>query len=144
MRLYRQLKRVSIVTVLVQLNIDLWINGWNAHFHTKYQAGHHSPTLTKIQCPPFGIYVENVHFDWFNWCLCTRKHFQLDVDIFRFNLIFTESHDVPPMLCFNMQTDMKFLLQQFLTLNFLQRLPSRERSYWNENLVVVIDISHIS
>ena len=48
-----------------------------------------------------------------------------------FDFMFTEPHDVPPTFCFDAQTDMKFLLQQFL----LQRLLSEERSFCNENLM---------
>ena len=40
----------------------------------------HSPTLRKTYCTPSDIYVENVHFDWFNQYLCTGEHFQSDVN----------------------------------------------------------------
>ena len=69
------------------------------------------PPWEKIQRPPFGIYVENDHFDWLNRCLHTAQHFQSDLNIFRFDFIFTEPHDGPPMFCFNVQTDTRFLLQ---------------------------------
>ena len=89
----------------------------------------HSPTLGKIQLQLFGNYVQNVHFDRFNRCSCTGKHFQSDLDIFRFDfMLLTEPHDVPSTFCFSLHTDMIFLLQQLLTPNFLQRLPSGERS----------------
>ena len=41
--------------------------------------------------------------------------------------MFVKPNDVPPMFCFNVQMDMRFLLQQLLTPNFLQRLPSGDR-----------------
>ena len=57
---------------------------------------------------PSDIYVENVHFDWFNQYLCTGEHFQSDLDIFRFDFMFMKPHYVPPLLCFNVQTDIFF------------------------------------
>ena len=59
---------------------------------------------------PSVIYVENVHFDWFNKYSCTGEHFQSDLDIFQFDLLFVKPHDVPPLLCANMQTEMRFWL----------------------------------
>ena len=56
------------------------------------------------------------------------KHFQADLDIFRFDFMLNEPHDVPPKFCFKMQTEMRFLFQQHLTPNFLQLLPSGEMS----------------
>ena len=61
--------------------------------------------------------MENVHFDWFNQYLCTGENFQSDLDIFQFDFMFMKPRDVPPLLCLNVQTDMRFLLQQLLTSN---------------------------
>ena len=62
---------------------------------------------------PSDIYVENVHFDWFNQYLCAGRHFQSNLDIFQFNFMFVKSHDVPPLFCVNVENDMRFLWQQF-------------------------------
>ena len=37
------------------------------------------------------------------------EHFLLDLDIFQLDFMFVKPCDVPPMFCFNMQTDMKFI-----------------------------------
>ena len=63
---------------------------------------------------PSVIYVENVHFDWFNQYLCTGEHFQSDLDIFQFVFMFVKPHDVPLLLCFNVQTEMRFWVEQLL------------------------------
>ena len=60
------------------------------------------------------IYVENVHFDWFKQYLYTGEHFQSDLDIFQFDFMFVKPHDVPPLLCFNVQTEMRFGVEQLL------------------------------
>ena len=57
---------------------------------------------------PSVIYVENVHFDWFNQYVCSVEHFQSDLDIFQFDFMFMKPHDVPPLLCLNVQTEMRF------------------------------------
>ena len=61
-----------------------------------------------IMCP-FCYLRENVHFDWFNHYLCTGKHFQSNLDIFQFDFMFVKPDDVPPLLCLNVQTEMRFL-----------------------------------
>ena len=61
---------------------------------------------------PSVIYVENVHFKWFYQYLCSGEHFQSDLDIFQFDFMFVKPHDVPPLLCFNVQTEMRFWLEQ--------------------------------
>ena len=53
-----------------------------------------------ITCPSV-IYMENVHFDWFNQYLYTGEHFQSGLDIFQFHFMFVKPHNVPPLLCFN-------------------------------------------
>ena len=58
--------------------------------------------------------VENVHFDWFNQYSCTGEHFQLDLDIFQFNFRLVKPHDVSPLLCVNVQTEMWVRLKQLL------------------------------
>ena len=45
---------------------------------------------------------------------CTGEHFQSDLDIFRFDFMFVKPLDVPPLFCFNVQTDMRFVLQWLL------------------------------
>ena len=60
---------------------------------------------------PFWYYVQNVHFDWYNQYLYTGEHFQSDLDIFRFDFMFVKPNDMPLLFCFNVQTEMKFLLQ---------------------------------
>ena len=61
----------------------------------------HSPTMRKTLRTPSVIYVENVHFDWFNEYLHTREHFQSDLNIFQFDIMFVKPHDVPPLHCLN-------------------------------------------
>ena len=58
--------------------------------------------------------MENVTFDWFNQYFCTGEHFQSDLDIFQFDFMFVKPHDVPPLLCFNVQTEMRFGVEQLL------------------------------
>ena len=58
--------------------------------------------------------MENVTFDWFNQYFCTGEHFQSDLDIFQFDFMFVKPHDVPPLLCFNVQTEMRFGVDQLL------------------------------
>ena len=103
----------------------------------------HSPTSWIMHSPPFGIYVENIHFDWFNRCLCTGHHFQSDLDIFRFDFMFTKPHDVPSMFCFNVQTDMRFLLQQLLAPNFYNANPLDGGAASIKNLVSVWTLKQI-
>ena len=74
----------------------------------------HSPTLGETIRTTSGIYVESVHLDWFIRCLCTGKHLQSDLDIFRFDFMFVKPPNVPPLFCSNDQTDMIFWLQQLL------------------------------
>ena len=68
--------------------------------------------------------MENVHFKWFNQYSCTGEHLQSDLNIFQFDFMFVKPHDVPPLLCANMQTEMRFGVEH----SFLQRLPSGNRS----------------
>ena len=73
------------------------------------------------QCAPSVIYLENVNFDWFDQYLCTGEHFQSDLDIFQFDFMFVKPPgpmDVPPLLCFNVQTEMRFRLRIELTYQF--------------------------
>ena len=63
---------------------------------------------------PSIIYVENVHFDWFNQYLYTGEHFQSDLDIFHFDFMFVKPHDVPPLLCFNVQNEIRFGVERLL------------------------------
>ena len=63
---------------------------------------------------PSVINVENVHFDWFNQYLCKGEHLQSDLDMFQFDFMFVKPHDVHALLCFNVQTEMWFWLQQLL------------------------------
>ena len=63
---------------------------------------------------PFSYLRGNVHFDWFNQYLCTGEHFQSDLDIFQFDFMFVKPHDVTPLLCFNVQTEMRFWVEQLL------------------------------
>ena len=57
---------------------------------------------------PFCYLRGNVHFGWFNQYLCTWEHFQSDLDKFQFDFMFVKPHDVPPLLCFKVQTLMRF------------------------------------
>ena len=63
---------------------------------------------------PFCCLRGNVHFDWFVQYLCTREHFQSDLDIFQFHFMFVKPRDVPPLLCVNVQTEMRFRLKQLI------------------------------
>ena len=58
--------------------------------------------------------MENVHFDWFNQYFCTGEHLQSDLEIFQFDFMFVKAHDVPLVLCFNVQTEMRFGVEQLL------------------------------
>ena len=62
------------------------------------------------------MYVQNVHFDWFNQYLCTGVHIQSDLEPFQLDFMFVKPHDVPPLLCFNVQTEMRLRLKQLLFL----------------------------
>ena len=75
---------------------------------------------------------ENGNFDWLNRYLYTGEHFQSNLEIFRCDSMFVKPHDVPPVFCFNVPTDIRFLLQQLLVLNFLQRIPSGDRDCCNK------------
>ena len=83
---------------------------------------------------PSDIYVENVHFYWFKQYWCTGEHFQSGLDIFWFDFMFMKWHDIPPLLCFNVQTDMRLF---YYNSSFLQRLPSGCRSCCNKNLTLL-------
>ena len=37
-----------------------------------------------------------------------------NLDIFQFDLMFVKPHNVPPLLCFNVQTEMRFGVEQLL------------------------------
>ena len=91
----------------------------------------HSPTFGKTLHTPSDIYAENVHLDWFNRDLCTGEHFQSDLDIFRFDFMCVKPPDVPPLSCFNVQTDMRFW---FTTAPFYSAYP-------RDTAAVVIKIS---
>ena len=43
---------------------------------------------------------------------CAGEHFRSDPDIFQFDFKFVKPHDVPPLLCFNVQTEMGFGVEQ--------------------------------
>ena len=68
----------------------------------------------KHNAPLLFFYVENVHFDWFNQYLCTGEHLQSDLDIFQFDFMFPKPHDLPQLLCANVQTEMRFGVEQLL------------------------------
>ena len=40
-------------------------------------------------------------------------HIQSDLDIFQFDFMFVKPHDVPPLLCFNVQIEMRFWVAPF-------------------------------
>ena len=40
--------------------------------------------------------------------LCSGEHFQSDLDIFKFDFMFVKPSDVHPLLCFGVQTEMRF------------------------------------
>ena len=44
----------------------------------------------------------------------TNIHLQSDLDIFQFDFMFVKLHDVPPLLCFNVLTEMRFWVEQLL------------------------------
>ena len=73
----------------------------------------HSPTLENI-AHPFWEFNGKCSLNWFNQYLCTGEHFQSDLHIFRFDFMSVKPHDVPPLLCINMQTEVRFLLQQLI------------------------------
>ena len=63
----------------------------------------------------------NVRLLIFTWKMCILtdltdiyipEYFQSDLHIFWFDFMFAKLHNVPSMFCFNVQTDMRFLLQQ--------------------------------
>ena len=56
--------------------------------------------------------MQNVYFDWFNQYLCTGEHFQSSLDIFQFNIMVVKPHDVPPLLCVKVQTELRFCLKR--------------------------------
>ena len=58
--------------------------------------------------------VKNVHVDRFNQYLCTGKHLQSDLRIFQFDFMFVKPRDVPPLLCANVQTKMRFGVEQLV------------------------------
>ena len=63
---------------------------------------------------PFCYLRGNVHFDWFDQYLCTGEHLQSDLDLFQFDFMFVKPHEVPPLLYANMQTEMRFGVEQLL------------------------------
>ena len=70
--------------------------------------------MYEIQQRPSVIYLENVQFDWFNQNVCKGEYFQSNLDIFQFDFMFVKPHDVPPLLCFDLQTEMRFGVEQLL------------------------------
>ena len=61
---------------------------------------------------PFCYLRGNVPFDLFNQYLCIGEHFQSDLDIFQFDFMSVNPYDVPPLLCVNVHTEMRFRLKQ--------------------------------
>ena len=62
----------------------------------------------------FCYFRGNVHSDWFNQYLCTGERFQSDLDIFQFDFMFVKPHNLPPLLCFSVQTELRFGIEQLL------------------------------
>ena len=60
------------------------------------------------------IYVEMSVLTVLNQYVCTGEHLQSDLDIFQFDFMFVKPHDVPPLLCFHVQTEMRFGVEQLL------------------------------
>ena len=96
--------------------------------------------IGKMQRPPSKIYVANVHFDLFNQYWYTGDNFQSHLDIFRFDFMFVKTHDVSPMFCFNVQSDMRFSMTTAPHTKLLQLLSSGDRSGCNENLLSVCSL----
>ena len=63
---------------------------------------------------PFCYLRGNVHFDWFNQYLCTGEHLQSDLGICQFDFMSAKPHDEPPLLCANVQTEMRFGVEQLV------------------------------
>ena len=81
----------------IQLSQNGYSTSWRVYFvKLLVTLGNPFTHLRDKKHPHFGIYGENVHFERFNRCLCTGKHFHSDLDIFRFDFMLTETHDVPP------------------------------------------------
>ena len=81
--------------------------------------------------------MENVHFDWFDQYLCSGEHLQSDLDIFQFDYKFVKPHEVPPLLYANVQTEIRFGVEQ---------LRFTTPSLWNPtaNALQYINIGQIS
>ena len=77
-----------------------------------------------------------------SWHILVRSHVYARTCMY-LDPWFTEPHHLPPTFCFNIETDVIVLLQQLLTPNVLQRLPSGERSYCYKNLVSVCTLKHV-
>ena len=49
--------------------------------------------------------------EWSNQYLCTGEHFQWGLDISQFDFMFVKPHDVLPLLCFDVQNEMRFWVE---------------------------------
>ena len=70
-----------ILTSAFNLNEKFVLLNWSFEgFYVAVDSWYNTPGnplahLEKIQRPPCDIYVEDVHFDWFNREICTWEHF---------------------------------------------------------------------
>ena len=104
---------------------------------TNIRPGNPFAHLGKRQRPPSDIFVENVHFELFNRYLCIGEHIQSDLDIFRFDFMFVKPRDVPPMVCLNMQTDMRFYNNSSWHQTFYSAYPLETRAVAIKNVMSV-------
>ena len=72
----------------------------------------HSPTLERNITHPYWYLRGKCPFWLVKQYLCTGEHFESDLDILRFNLMVVKPYYVPSLLCFNVQTDVRFWLRQ--------------------------------
>ena len=93
---------------------SLWRNCNVKRYNTFYTLGNPFAHPGNNITHPFCYLRGKCSFDWFNQYLCTGEHFQSDLDTFQFDFMFVKPHDVPPLLCCNAQTEIRFWLQQLL------------------------------
>ena len=79
----------------------------------------------------------NVHLDWFKQYFCTGEHSQSDLVIFQCAFMFVI---VPLLLCFYVQTEMRFRQKQLLVTT-----PTRwKQGCFKRNLISVSTLKQIS
>ena len=98
----------------------MWVLEENSHLHLHMLYSGITTPGNPFAYPginitrPFCYLRGKCSSDWLNQYLCNGEYLQSDLDIFQFYFMFVKPHDVAPLLYANVQTEMRFGVEQLL------------------------------